>query len=593
MYTLKLNNTLVCGLLLFFLLALHIPLPHPPGNGLLLPGNIIAWSFMALISLLVCLAKINPKVPCADLFISPFTCYMGIATLMLAVPLLYTPQAWQMAGVIQWAGIAGGFIFYFCLTQGKLGLRHHRLLLAGLAAAALIQATVGALYLLVWLPGPGEWYVPGPGVGGVLLQQNVAATFLMVGLGAAALLWLEPLCHGGIAQRVLSLLVMVVVPFMLVFLQSRIGVLNGVVVLLCFGLLYWRRERQRCVIALACVLAGVILANTLIWFAPSGSVDLVHEASTSYRLQMLQETAKMIVLHPWLGWGLGSFSYQYARFLVASGTAAQESVVVLHPHNEWLYGWAEGGIVTVLAYLLLLVAGWKLWRCAVLRDRIQNVTYRRALWVLLLPMLLHTQVEYPFYLSAVLWLVFLLLLALVEGACYGSIHLTGVPDFEQQQAVVARRFGQQAGGLLVGAAALGTMVFMVTGLQSGLVLTQFERMQLEQPKQAGRIDMARVRNAFWNPWIFEERAEFDGQLNNLLRYNLTQDPLLLVSYLKWSAQFLTRQVNPDVLAARMMILDAAGLGSRAQRLRVEAHLLYPKDTRFMSTQGASAEANHE
>lgn len=590
MYTLKLNNALVCGLLLFFLLALHIPLPHPPGNGLLLPSNIIAWSFMAFISLLVCLAKINPKAAETGLIISPLTRYMAIATGMLAVPLLYTPEPWVNAGLIQWAGIAGGFVFFFYLAQGKLALSHHRLLLAGLAAAALIQAIVGALYLLVWLPGPGEWYVPGPGVGGILLQQNVAATFLLVGLGAALLLWLEPLCRGRSATRMLPLPVMAAVPFMLAFLQSRIGVLSGVVLLVCFGLLYWRRERQRCVIALGCALVGVALANALIWFAPSGGVDFIHEASTSYRLQMLQETSKMIAQHPLRGWGLGSFSYNYARFLVATGTAAQESVVVLHPHNEWLYGWAEGGIVTVLAYLVLLVAGWKLWRQASQRDRLQNVAYRRALWVLLLPMLLHTQVEYPFYLSAVLWLVFLLLLALADGACYGNALLLPGPVCTERYNVTLPAIALRTGSLLTEIAALLALAFMTAGLQSGLVLTRLEQTQIERPGQAAQIDMSAVQHAQWNPWIFEERFEFDRQLNNLLRFNMTRDPQLLVGYLSWSAGYLSSKISPDVFASRMMILDAAGRHSQAQRIRIEGLLLFPRDVRFNAASSAKAKS---
>lgn len=590
MYTLKLNNAPTCGLLLFFLLALHIPLPHPPGNGLLLPSNIIAWSFMAFISLLVCLAKINPKAAQARLIISPLTRYMAIATGMLAVPLLYTPEPWANAGLIQWAGVAGGFVFFFCLVQGELTLSHHRLLLAGLAAAALIQAIVGALYLLVWLPGPGEWYVPGPGVGGILLQQNVAATFMLVGLGAALLLWLEPLCRGRSATRMLPLLVVVAVPFMLVFLQSRIGVLSGVVLLVCFGLLYWRRDRRRFAVAMGCALIGIALANALIWFAPSGGVDLIHEASTSYRLQMLQETSKMIAQHPLLGWGLGSFSYNYARFLVATGTAAQESVVVLHPHNEWLYGWAEGGIVTVLAYLVLLFAGWKLWRQASQRDRLQGVAYRRALWVLLLPMLLHTQVEYPFYLSAVLWLVFLLLLALADGACYSNALLLPGAVCTERYNVALPAIALRIGSLLMGAAALLALAFMTSGLQSGLVLTQLEHSQIERPGQAAQIDMSAVQHAQWNPWIFEERFEFDHQLNNLLRFNATRDPQLLVGYLRWSAEYLSSKISPDVFASRMMILDAAGRHSQAQRIRIEGHFLFPRDVRFNAASPAKAKS---
>lgn len=579
MYRLKLNNALVCGLLLF-LLALHIPLPHPPGSGLYLPTNIIAWLFMAFISLLVFLAGVAATVKNTALFISPFTGYMGVATVMLALPLLYTPGAWQMAGFIQWAGIAGGFIFCFCLAQGRLTFRHHRLLLTGLATASLIQASVGALYLLVWLPSPAELFARGPQVGGILLQQNITGTFLILGLGASMLLWLEPLCRRGRVVRLVPPAAMVVIPFMLVFLQSRIGTLNGVLLLVCFGLLYGRREPRRCAVVFGCVLLGVILGNILIWFAPNEGVDLVHEASNSARIQILQNAWRMIELHPVIGWGLGSFSYQYARFMVASGIPVVESLVTLHPHNEWLYGWVEGGIVTVVAYLLLLIAGWKLWKQALRRDRLQNVAYRRGLWILLLPLLLHTQVEYPFYLSAVLWMICLLLLALVDGVSYGSTGLMPAAEVETQYCVAVPRPAWLTGSLLGSAAALLTLVFMATGLQSGLVLTQLEQLQMAHPGRAARTEMSAVQHAQWNPWIFDDRFEFDRQVNHLLSFNVTRDPQLLAGYLTWSSEYLVSHINPDVLASRMMILAATGHRHQAQRIRAEAHLLYPRDGRF-------------
>lgn len=603
---LKLNNVLVCSVLLFFTAAMHIPLPHPPGIGLVLPGNLLAWCFMAFNTLLVCLAGMRTYRGISALFFSPLTRRVGLATVMAGIPLLYTPDNWFIAGAVQWLGIAGGFIFYFCLVQGRLRFSHHRILLTGLAVAALIDAVVGALYLLVWLPAPGQWYVPGPEVGGVLLQKNVAATFLVTGLGAALLLWLDPACQNvrgsgksGVTfrclVRLLLLVAMTVVPFTLVFLQSRIGVLSGVVLVVCSGLLYARQFSRRYAIVLLCILTGVLLANALVLFAPSGSLDLTHQESTSYRLQMLQETAKMIALHPLQGWGLGSFGFQYARFLIANGTPARESVVVLHPHNEWLFGWAEGGLATVLAYLLLVIAGWRLWCQARRRDREQNTLYRRGLWVLLLPALLHTQVEFPFYLSAVLWMIFLMLLALLDGVSYGTVCMPSSPAEPSSLAdtdvmpvpaagsrvLVPRYILKPASGVSA-LAALLTLIFMAAGIQSSLVLTSLEVAQATLPAdKVARIDMDRVESKLWNPWIYEQRFEADRQFGNLLRFNVTRESVLLKEYLQWSAGYLSVQISQDVFAYRMMILSAAGLRSQAQRLRYEAHLLFPKDLRFM------------
>lgn len=576
------NNALTGGLLLFLLVTLHLPFPHPPGSGLFLPSNIVAWATMAYSCLIVCLAVMLPRQQTVDLSFSPLTRRLALVTVMLAIPLLYSPEMWWMDGAVQWLGVAGGFAFYFCLVQARLTLRHHRLLLGGIAAAALFQAIVGALYLLVWLPETGEWYASGQEIGGVLLQNNVTATFLMIGMGAALLLLLEPVYRTGKLMRGLLMFTLMALSFMLVHLQSRIGLLDGLVSLVCFGLCYGRREPVLSAIALGSVLTGVALAFALIIFAPAGHLDLVHEASNRYRLQMLRETWKMVELHPLAGWGLGSFGYHYSQFLVMSGIASQESVVVQHPHNEWLFGWAEGGLVTVLAYLILLVTGWQLWRQTRRRDTEQGTTFRRGLWILLLPMLLHTQVEYPFYLSTVLWLIFLLLLALLDGVSYGSTGASSGTEQREDDRYLLSATMMCAGGAIAGFISLLALLYMLTGLQSGLMLSSLERAQVKNtPERAMHADLDAIHRTLWNPWIFEERFEFDRQLENLLRFNTTRDPRLLLGYLSWSSRYLAVRFNPDVFAARMMILDAAGRHSQAQRIRTEARLLYPRDIRFI------------
>lgn len=577
------NNALTGGLLIFLLITLHLPFPHPPGSGLFLPSNIIAWITMAYSCLIVCLANMLPGQQKGDLSFSLLTRRLSVVTLMLGIPLLYSPETWWMDGTVQWLGIAGGFAFYFCLIQARLTLRHHRVLLSGVAMATLIQALTGAMYLLVWLPETGEWYAHGQEIGGVLLQHNVTATFLMLGLGAALLLLLEPVYRTSRRMRGLLMFTLIAVSFMLVHLQSRIGLLNGLVLIICFGICYGKREPVRCAIALWCVLTGLALAFALIIFAPAGHIDLMHEASNRYRMQMLRETWRMVELHPLSGWGLGSFGYQYSQFLVTSGITSQESVVVQHPHNEWLFGWAEGGIVTVLAYLILLVTGWHLWRQASRRDKEQDTTFRRGLWFLLLPMLLHTQVEYPFYLSTVLWLLFLLLLALLDGVSYGSAGLPEGDARREDDGLPLSGPVMRIYSVIAGLVSLLTLLYMITGLQSGVVLSGLEQAQIQNPaERAVHADLPAVRRAMWNPWIFEDRFEFDRQLENLLRFNTSRDPRLLLGYLSWSSQYLASHFNPDVFAARMMILDAAGRHSLAQNIRSQAHLLYPRDIRFFS-----------
>lgn len=598
MFRIKTNQILVAFTLFYFMGIMHIRLPSQGGSGLSLPSNQIAWAVMAVLVLVICISRYS----CSYIYVSPLSQALCAATVLMGIPLFYTSERWLLSGFTQWLGVAAGLVFYFSILQVTLSRLHQRIVLFGLAAAALIQAIIGIAYLFIILPQPGEWFYSGAEVYGVLAQRNVTATLLNVGLGASLLLWLDAtdsqsqhhamassklLTIFSLGSRVVVPAVMVAVPFMLVFLQSRIGVISGIVIVGGFGFLCGRSYSHRYLRALIWILLSVTLANLLIWLSPTVSLDLLHENSTSYRVQMLGETLNMIFTHPLKGWGLGSFSYEYAHFLIRTGVTSLESVVINHPHNEILFGWAEGGIVTLMAYVVLIFAGWRLWKQSALSDRKHSSIYCRGLWLLLLPFLLHSLVEYPFYLSAVLWMIFLLLLALCDRVrCShvgeNDIKITEVtPNKIKHLNSTKSMWFLRIGALWVGVVAGLTLLFMTTALQSGLFLTMFENVQITQPPQeVAHINMEKFGQALWNPWVFRERLEFDHQVNNLIKFNVTKNSHLLFDYLEWSSEYLTHGIDPSVYHSRMLILSAIGEQSEVARLSNEVRFIYPKDKRF-------------
>lgn len=598
MFKIKTNQILVFLILFYLVCIMHIRFPSQGGSGLLLPSNQITWAVMATLVLMICLSRLSYSY----LYVTPLSYTLCTATVLMGIPLFYTSERWLASGFTQWLGLAAGLIFYFSILQVKLSILHQRIVLFGLSAAAFIQAIMGIAYLFIILPQPGEWFHYGAEVSGVLAQKNITATFLNIGLGASLLLWLESTDtqkrhNAKSSSKMLSILllgyrvfthaVLIAVPFMLVFLQSRIGVINGIVIVCGFGILYGRSYSRRYLRALIWIFSGGTLANLLIWLSPAASLDLLHESSTSYRMQMLGETLNMIFAHPFKGWGLGSFSYEYAHFLIRSGITSLESVVINHPHNEILFGWAEGGMVTLIAYGIIIFAGWRLWQQSALRDRNHRSFHCRGLWLLLLPLLLHSLVEYPFYLSAVLWMIFLLLLALCDQ---GSCSHVDEKDIKKNEATPHKIKYQNStislwslriGTLGVGVVAGLAVLFMTTALQSGLFLTMFENVQITQsPQDVSRINIEKVSQALLNPWVFRERLEFDRQVNNLIKFNMTKKSYLLFDYLDWSSKYLEHGTDPSVYKSRMLILSAIGEQSEVARLSTEVHFLYPKDKRF-------------
>lgn len=171
--------------LLLIWMAVLLPVYHPNmgGGGLALPQNILAWSVMALTTLIVtftvCLGRTRLSLtPTARLLL------LGIA--VLALPLLYTRPEWREDALWRCAGLLGGWLFYIACLQLRLTARQRNLLLFGLLFAVGVQALLAALQLFA----PAlAWVSPnGSRVYGVFQQPNVLGSFIATGLALA--LWL-------------------------------------------------------------------------------------------------------------------------------------------------------------------------------------------------------------------------------------------------------------------------------------------------------------------------------------------------------------------------------------------------------------------
>lgn len=187
--------TAVLPLLLIWMAAI-LPFYHPNmgGDGLALPQNILAWSAMALATLLVtatvCVGRIRLSLtPTARLLL------LGIA--VLALPLLYTRPEWREDALWRCAGLLGGWLFYVACLQLRLTARQRDLLLFGLLFAVGVQALLAALQLFA---PTLAWVTPnGRRVYGIFQQPNVLGSFIATGLALALWLLLAPYLrrHGG------------------------------------------------------------------------------------------------------------------------------------------------------------------------------------------------------------------------------------------------------------------------------------------------------------------------------------------------------------------------------------------------------------
>ncbi|HEJ7120535.1 O-antigen polymerase [Serratia marcescens] len=536
-------------LLIWMAVILPVYYPNMGGDGLALPQNILAWSIMALTTLIVtftvCLGR-------ARLSLTPTARLLLLGIAVLALPLLYTRPEWREDALWRCAGLLGGWLFYVACLQLRLTARQRNLLLYGLLFAVSVQALLAALQLfaptLAWVSPNGSR------VYGVFQQPNVLGSFIATGLALALWLLLAPLSTP--TRRQLPLLVLLTAfSALLVLIQSRAAWLGGA---LAAALLLWRFAHQSPAAsrwAGGALLLGVALGLMGLF---TGQQELIAREGSNYsRLTMLQDTLSMILAKPLLGWGYGGFEYSFAHFRLQAMPWREVLEVAGHPHNEILLWWVEGGLPALAGIVLVFIAGALLLKRAWQRDREQPAGARVGLFLVLLPMLVHTQLEYPFYLSAPHWLAFLLLLALLDGQ-------TGAPR--------PLSFAK-ALSLPVATAAVGVLVMAVFAWQGRMALTQSERTMLATIDSIEQMPAPAA-------WIYRERKTFDEQSHSLLVYNQTRDDALLTGYRQWADAYLQRRIDANVYATLITILRYQGAQAEADARQREAAFLFSRDMRF-------------
>ena len=129
-----------------------------------------------------------------------------------------------------------------------------------------------------------------------------------------------------------------------------------------------------------------------------------------YRTTLYNISAELITERPITGWGLGKFQTVYMERQAhhqAEGSAfSYWNRGMSHPHNELLFWGVEGGILPVVALLIMgILISYRAWW--------HGNTHTRAMWLCALPIVLHTQTELPLYLSV----PHLALLALLISEC--------------------------------------------------------------------------------------------------------------------------------------------------------------------------------
>lgn len=486
-----------------------------------------------------------------------------LSFLILSLPLLWMApgsDAWRALTrvLMMWCG--GIFLLWLSacrVSEEAAAFSADALIVAGLVCAASV------LLCVLWPAGYVHWIPLQSDMrpSGGFRQVNLMASFLATVLALSLHRWL-------LSGQRRFLLVLAVLTVAVVWTQSTIGLLGVAVVAALMALAGWRVVRGRLSLALAVLVSGWAGAR-LTMSLMSLTLLIDHEDSRAARLQMWHACLQLIREHPWTGVGYGMFEGDYPQGLLRLHETSLTGLLA-HPHNELLFWLTEGGLVAAVGLALILAWGLRvslrLWRHArAVGGYGRPGSDATGLALCALPVLLHTQVEYPWYLSGVHFVLFLFLSGLALSRTAPALPAVVLPS---RIHFASRALLAIAGVLLVWFSLSGTVV----------------RVGIDAAKQTMAMDTAlfdRVRGL--NPWFMPDQQAFVASLHDMQLFNQDADPARLGRAEHFYQDYLVRHPDPNVYAMYLQVLELDGKTAQAKKVYDEARWRVGWDSRFRST----------
>lgn len=399
-------------LILQFVIAPFYYQPNFGGEGLYLPYNSSVWVVavwvIAAAAFMVCRTRSMalPKY------------WFGLA--MLPIGAITTGFLVDTTNPTEWLTrlcvITGGYLFFLALFQFKATPKQIDQSLYVLLAMGMIAAAYG----IFQLHGIGEIYsfIPRGGNGkpiGIFQQVNIQASMMATFLVLVYYLISRPtLKSTSIIVKAALCLSAFSASYLIAASGSRVGLLGVCIALLILLIGRWRLlqlNKGIFFIILLFTIAGAASQSSGLLKSSTKFDRALGGMEADIRWKVYKISWDLFLESPVTGHGLGSFQkvfqekrkqYQQNNILHL-GQAPRFS----HPHNELFLWLVEGGLISltgifiaaIITFVQLVKLGWQ-----------RGTGYAS----LLMPIIVHTQVELPFYTSNTHWLLFLFLLFLTH-----------------------------------------------------------------------------------------------------------------------------------------------------------------------------------
>ncbi|MFH0262392.1 PglL family O-oligosaccharyltransferase [Vibrio barjaei] len=546
-----LNRKFMAAMAMLYLIATHAFWPNPGGLGLALTFNNTAWIAFS-IALAIGLYQLGSN---QILRYSKLTIGLLLSCILLSVPLFYSKP--DMVSVApRFIALWSGMLLFIVLQQFRFTNKQKQRFLWLVVLAALIESAIGyGQYFLLSDDNFMGYDVVINRPYGIFQQPNVMASFLATALVLSGYLLARQRhkYNWHISDVSILYLTPVITLPLIVVLGSRTGWLGALIgTLLLIPYLYRHSTKKRFRGWTFASLAGVAL-GLLLGFGNTNSQNLIEQKASfaDVRTTIYSQSIDMLIEKPFTGYGLGKFEPEYMVYTArqhqlnnhfAAGVPALD-----HPHNELLFWGIEGGLLPVLGILLAALF-------VLSRIYTAKPGTRLAIFALFLPIVLHSQLEYPFYHSLIHWVTFIILIYWVDQR---------TPRLKQASLSGVTKTSTRVMSLLI---PILITTYMVASLHTNYVLTKFEK--------SDPVDVT-ILEQVSNPMAWQDRYDWDVYSTYLKLGLRTGDKTLIQPYIDWSVDIIRHKPRPAFY--RNLILAYQGMGdtSKAQQVKTEAEYLFP------------------
>lgn len=521
------------ALIIYVCIAMHIVLPTPGGVGLYLSANILGWIFISIF-LGVGLWQVAIK---KQLLVSKFKLLLGISIFLLCIPFLYGNSVDYFA-IPRILTMMAGFLLLLLLTQFQFTAKQKISLLICLLCGVFIEAVIGIVQLFILIPFDIQILGYTPLFGrpyGAFTQPNVMASFMATGI-ALSLYLLLPLSVKALftltdskqskSKKIVAIkkyfnyfifLCLFFCALLLVTLQSKTGYLASILVLLLFIPSFIKNKQtylRPFIVILVGIIAGILSMQLSQQVDRGNSLYQDMHRSTMYKI-----SGEMFIEKPLLGYGYGNFRKSYREFHLEKMKTNEElstPLDITHPHNEILFWAVEGGIASLLGLFLFSYAYISLFKG-------QSISTILPLMMLITPILVHTQTEFPFYHSIIHFIYFIIFIWLAEQQTshYNIVKLNSSNLFK---------------GLAI-TIPLFTSIFMLTTLHTSI---KMEQLKVNNYKNITDF------NSIINVIAWQDHVEVTLQTALLKKGFEKNNPQALLGYIRWGYEFAKHIPNKNL-----------------------------------------------